>query len=370
MTNSVEPNRVAMIMGKMIGGGVEAVTMNYYRNIDRKKIQFDFIVDEDSTNIPRQEILELGGRILVVPSYKNILKYNETLDGIFKENQYSIVHSNVNSLSVFPLRIAKKNHIPIRIAHNHSTSSYKEILKNGVKYFLKQWATKYATHYMAPTMNTGKWLFGNEVEIKVLPNAIDLVAFRYDDIQRQKIRDELGYSSSDYVIGNVGRLVSQKNHLFLISVFATYKKENPDAKLLIIGEGPLKRKLNQLAKKLGVFDDVKILPNTSNISKMYSAMDLLIFPSLYEGLGMVAVEAQVSQLPVLLSDSVPNEVVISQNVYYLNLKKSITEWSNMISKIRIENSNLSRLEREFSPENYDIKKKAIELVDYYIKILS
>jgi glycosyltransferase EpsF len=146
-----EPIVVAQIMGKWVGGGVEAVIMNYYRHIDRKKVQFDFICDEDSTNIPYEEIERLGGKVILCPPYQKSPKYLKFLKNLFREKKYRIVHSNINTLSVFPLYAAKKAGVPVRIAHSHSTSNPREWKKNIMKNALRPFSKKYATDYFACT---------------------------------------------------------------------------------------------------------------------------------------------------------------------------------------------------------------------------
>ena len=179
-----QPIVVAQIMGKWVGGGVEAVIMNYYRHIDRSKIQFDFICDEDSTNIPYEEIEKLGGHVILCPPYQKLFKYMKFLEKLFREKKYRIVHSNINTLSVFPLRAAKKAGVKVRIAHSHSTSNPKEWKKNLLKNTLRPFSKKYATDYFACGELAGRYLFGNKTfdsgKVKIVHNAIDVEKFKFD----------------------------------------------------------------------------------------------------------------------------------------------------------------------------------------------
>lgn len=185
-----EPIRVAQIMGKWLGGGVESVIMNYYRHIDRAKVQFDFLCDEDSTDIPYEEIEKLGGRVILIPPYQKVFKYQKKLVKIFKENNYKIVHSNLNALSFFPLRAAKKAGVSIRIAHSHSTGNKIEWKKNIIKNILRPFSKVYANYYFACTEHAGRWLFGNREydkgNVYLLNNAIDLYKFKYNKIIRKR----------------------------------------------------------------------------------------------------------------------------------------------------------------------------------------
>lgn len=173
-----EPIRVAQVVGKMVGG-VEAVVMNYYRHIDRSKVQFDFLVDSDSTLVPREEIESLGGRVFEIPPYQHVVEYQRELQRLFKEENWKIVHSHINALSVFPLRAAKKAGIPVRIAHSHSTSGKGEFAKNVIKGSLKLFSTRYPTDLAACTEHAGKWLFGSSC-FTVFNNAIDLNNFSFN----------------------------------------------------------------------------------------------------------------------------------------------------------------------------------------------
>ena len=177
--------RIAQVIGKWLGGGVEAVVMNYYRHIDRNKIQFDFICDSDSTNIPYEEIEKLGGKVILVPPYQKVFAYHKELKKIFKENNYKIVHSHINTLSVFPLYAAKCAGVPIRIAHSHSTTNKKEWKKNFIKQILRPFSKIFATHYFACSEYAGRWLFGNKEydkgKVFLLNNAIDVNRFKYDE---------------------------------------------------------------------------------------------------------------------------------------------------------------------------------------------
>ena len=210
-----EPIRIAHIMGKMVGGGVEAVVMNYYRHIDKEKIQFDFLIDRDSTNIPYQEIKSLGGNVIIIPPYQKLPQYLKELTKIFKENDYKIVHSHINTLSIFPLYAAKKCNIPIRIAHSHSTSNKKEYKKNFLKNFLRPFSKKYATHYFCCSEYAGRYLFGDKAydngEVTLINNAITVDNFLYNEEIRKNKREDLGITN-EIVIGHVGRFISQKNH--------------------------------------------------------------------------------------------------------------------------------------------------------------
>lgn len=364
-----EPIIVAQIMGKWVGGGVESVIMNYYRHIDRSKVQFDFICDEDSTNIPYEEIEKLGGHVILCPPYQKLFKYMKFLENLFREKKYRIVHSNINTLSVFPLRAAKKAGVKVRIAHSHSASNPKEWKKNLLKNTLRPFSKRYATDYFACTEHAGRYQFGKKMllrgDISIVTNAVEVGNYEFSMRDRGHIRKELGLSDDDYVIGNIGRLIPQKNQLFLVKVFRRIKNDNPNAKLLIVGEGPLREKIEKLSKKLGLEKDVIVENNHKDIGAYYSAMDVFAFPSIYEGLGMVVIEAQINGLLVIASNNVPADTKIAEAVKYLSLEDA-NEWVEEILNYRaMRNANGIDYEKM---AKYNILNNADELVGLYAKL--
>ena len=262
--------------------------MNYYRNIDKDKIQFHFLCDEDSTNIPYEEIEKMGGKVIIIPPYQRLFEYQKELYRIFKENNYKIVHSHINALSVFPLRIAKKAGVPIRIAHSHSTSNKKEWKKNILKMILRPLSKLYANNYFACTEYAGKWLFGKKVverkELNVINNAIDLKKFEFNENTRKALREELGIKDDTLIIGHVGRFMKQKNHEFLVEVFNEVYKKNQNTLLILIGQGPLLSEIKQKAINLNIEDKIKFIGQVTDVEKYYNIMDIFLFPSIYEGL--------------------------------------------------------------------------------------
>ncbi|MBB1532352.1 glycosyltransferase [Candidatus Saccharibacteria bacterium] len=364
-----KPIIVAQIMGKWVGGGVESVIMNYYRHLDHSKVQFDFICDEDSTRIPYDEIKKLGGRVFLVPKYQNLPKYLKALEKLFKENQYRIVHSNINTLSVFPLYAAKKAGVPIRISHSHSTSNPKEWKRNLIKNILRPFSKRYATDYFACSELAGRYLFGNKAfdqgEVKIIHNAIDIDKFKFDEVARKKLRKEFGIKDSTVVIGHVGRFVQQKNHTFLVDVFKEYHKKNPDSKLLLVGSGPLEDEIKRKVKRLGLDDSVFFLGQRDDTNKLYSVMDIFCLPSLYEGLPVVGVESQAAGLPIIFSNGVSHEAIISKNAKIVPTQ----ETGAYIKKMdEITQENKQRALASIN-ENMSIKNEAPKLEAIYCRPL-
>lgn len=371
METKEEPIRIAQIIGKWLGGGVEAVVMNYYRHIDRTKIQFDFICDNDSTNIPYKEIEELGGKVILIPPYQKVFKYHKELKKVLKDGNYKIVHSHINTLSVFSLFAAKCAGVPVRIAHSHSTTNKKEWKKNIVKVTLRPFTKLVATDYMACSEHAGRWMFGNKAfdtgKVYILNNAIDLDKFKYNEKLRKKIRKELKISDSTVVIGHIGRFVTQKNHTQLIDIFNEYHKNNNNSVLMLIGQGPLMEEIKEKVNNLGLNDCVIFLGQKDNVNEYYNAMDLFLFPSLYEGLGMVVIEAQVNGLPCIVSDEVPKIAKISDNIKFISIKDSGLRWVSILEDLNNSSRNKSN---NTAFDKYDIKLENIKLTDFYLSSLN
>ena len=360
--------RVAQIIGVASNGGVESIVMNYYKNIDRSKVQFDFLVESESQIINKKEIESMGGRVIFIPSYKSLFKYNRALKRIFKENKYDIIHSNMNTLSVFPLRVAKKCGAKIRIAHSHSTSNRKEKLRNFLKNILRKFSKIYATHYFACSEEAGRYQFGdkayNDGKVAIINNAIDFEKFKYNETIRKNIRKEYGVENN-LVIGHVGRFVSVKNHSFLIDVFSQICKKEPSSCLLLVGEGPLQSEIVEKVESLGLKDKVIFAGSSCNVAALYNAMDVFAFPSLYEGLGMALIEAQINGTKCVYSQAIPKEAIISDKAFVADISNE-KEWVSKIS----ENFNLNRSKSLlYNEEKFDIRIQSGELVNKYIKIL-
>lgn len=370
--NAAEPIRIAQIVGKWVGGGVESVIMNYYKNIDRRKIQFDFICDNDSTNIPYEEIEKMGGKVILIPSYTKIFKYHKELKNVLKDGKYKIVHSHINTLSVFSLFAAKSAKVPIRIAHSHSTTNKKERKKNFIKQLLKPFSKTFATNYMCCSELAGRWLFGNKVydegKVFLLNNAIDVEKFIYNEKIRNEVRKKLKITNNQLVIGHIGRFVEQKNHKFLIEIFNEVIKINKNAILILIGQGPLLNEIKKEVSKFKLDNRVKILGRVNDTYKYYQAFDVFILPSLYEGLPVVGVEAQSAGLPVLLSDVMTKETKILETTKFISLNESAAIWANEIFK-SVENTHrINRLD-EIRGKHFDIKLESKKLEKIYTNLL-
>ena len=368
--NNDKPIRIAQIVGKMNSGGVETVVMNYYRNIDRRRVQFDFIIDSDSKHPPIEEIERLGGRAYIVKPYKNLTKYVFQVYRVIKNNNYKIVHSHLNTISVFPLLAAFLAGARVRIAHNHSTAvkgEPKTLLKN----LLKPLAKVFATHYFACSEHAGRWLFGDECfergHVKIVNNAIDLSKFKFNKSMRALIRAELGIEDK-LVIGHVGRVVYPKNHDFLIDIFEQIYQRDKNTRLLLVGDGNLKDNILKKIRARNLENAVIFLGVIDDIASIYQAMDAFVLPSLYEGFGMVGIEAQATGIKLFCSEAVPEEVKVSDLVEFISLKRPAEYWAQRILQ-RI-NTDYERLQynEQVGRAGYDIQTEAEKLVSFYNNI--
>lgn len=370
------PLRVMQIMGHMSGGGVEATIMNHYRHIDRKRVQFDFVVDADSTVVPQQEIEGLGGRIFIVPPYRRLHEYCNACESIFSEQKPQIVHSNLNALSVFPLAAAKKAHVPVRIAHSHSTSNPQERVKTLAKNVLRPFSTVEPTHLAACGDYSARWLFGNsrvdKGDVKIIRNAINLNQFVNDGSCREICRETIGAKPEQLVIGQIGRMSSQKNQQYSLKILAELLSLEPDALLVFLGIGEDMERNKAYAKELGVEKSVKFMGIRNDAYRWYSAFDVVLMPSLYEGLPLVAVEAQAAGVRVITSTMVsPEACLIPDLVTRFDLRDDVGNWVQAVltsSRQRVDNSELNGYSHVIASQGYEISGSALNLMQWYESI--
>ncbi len=359
-----KPIRVLNIVPNMSAAGIETFIMNIYRNIDRNKIQFDFLVHNNESKFYDNEILRMGGKIyrLSYKDDKNFFKYINDLNRFFKEHgEYKIVHGHMQSMMPIYLYYAKKNGVPIRIAHSHN-NSYEKSFKGFLLYILSRFAKYTSTHNFACSKDSGKYMFNNR-DFEIIYNGIDSKKFQYNKNSREKIRKELGIEDNTLLLGNVGRIEKQKNQFFLINVFSKLIKDQINVKLLIIGTGSLEEKLKKYVKKMNLIDDVIFLKNIKNINEYMCAMDAFLLPSLYEGLGIVLIEAQTAGLNCLTTkETVAKETNISNKIKYLPLKEDL--WVKEIKKLECDNRNIS-----LYTNNFDIKVVANKMENKYIEFI-
>ena len=359
--------KVAQIIGKGKNGGVEACILNYYKAIDRNLIEFHFFLENTSDIINEEIVSKLNGKIILTPKYTSLIKYIKFLKKTFSDNNYDIVHSNLNSLSVFPLFAAWLAGIKIRIAHSHSTTNKKEVLRNIIKNFLKLFSKVFANRYFACSELAGIWLFGKKTfkngKVFIINNAIDINRFKFNFDLRREVRQELGISNDTILLGNIGRLCKQKNQFFLLEILK--ELDLSKFKLLILGQGELKNSLLDFAKKNDISNNVIFVDSSPNPEKFYNAFDVFLLPSLYEGLPVSGIEAQINSLPCFFSDCITKEVKIYDEVIFLSIRDGVYNWCNSISKCTVLNNRVYNIINN----KFDINSAAKVLENIYLRFV-
>ena len=358
------PIRVLQVVTHMDRGGLESMLMNYYRHVDRNKVQFDFLEHRQERAAFDDEIEALGGKIYRLPRLVPWSKsYLTALNQFFDDHsEYKIVHVHQDCLSAIILKAAKNHGIPVRIAHSHSANQDKN-LKYPVKLWYKRYIPKYATNLFACGREAGDWMFGG-APYQVLNNAIDAAAYTYNPEKRAKVRKQL-VLTDELVVGHVGRFSQPKNHPFLLKIFAALLKKEPNAVLLLVGGGDDMPKIQAKAQELGIAERVRFLGVRSDVADLMQAMNVFVFPSLYEGLPVTMVEAQASGLPCLISDKVPPECVLTKGlVEAIPLSESPNIWAEKILAKR----GTPRTDRraEIAAHGFDITTEAEKLQEFYI----
>lgn len=357
--------RVLQVVTTMNRGGLETMLMNYYRHVDRERVQFDFLEHRKEHSAYDDEIESLGGRIYRLPRLVPWSKsYLSALNHFFDEHpEYKVVHVHQDCLSSVILMVAAQHNVPVRVAHSHSASQDKN-LKYLIKLCYKRFIPKYATDLFACGRDAGDWMFGG-APFQIINNAIDVAAYTYDRAKRQKVRQQLGLEN-EFTIGHVGRFNQPKNHPFLLDIFATLLKEEPNAILLLVGGGEGMSKMQEKVQALGIAEHVRFLGVRSDVADLMQAMDIFVLPSLYEGLPVTMVEAQAAGLPCIISDKVPPECILTEGlVDIMTLSASPEAWAEKILAKRA----IPRTDRraEIAAHGFDITTEAVKLQEFYLK---
>ncbi len=358
--------RVLMVVPNMHRAGMETLIMNIYRNIDRTKVQFDFLVHYTNRFDYDDEIEELGGKIyrMSVREDHDLLKYLRELKQFFKSHpEYRIVHGHMESFGFLYSRAAKKAGVRTIIAHSHNA-----LVEPNVKGIVKHWMNKpwkyYANVLFACSEKAGKFLFG-EKAFTIIRNAIPCEDFVYNADIRETCRREMGLAGKT-VLGHVGRFDLQKNHSYLLDLFAEYAKVHPEAVLLLIGEGKRMVSVREKCQALHLQDKVRFLGVRKDMAQLYQIMDLLVLPSLFEGLPVVGVEAQAAGLPILVSDTVTRELCVTEMVEMLSLNESAEVWVRKIDEM-LETKKRRDTLADMNAAGFNIRQTAEYLQKFYME---
>ena len=358
--------RVLQSVNIMDRAGLETMLMNYYRNIDRNIIQFDFLTHRPQRGAYDEEIKSMGGKVFYAPRLypQHLPQYYKYMKAFYKEHpEYQIIHSHIDSMSYFPLKAAKKNGIPIRIAHSHSSKLDRD-LKLPIKYYALKSIHRVANRECACGELAGNFMFPKS-SFKIIHNAIDLDKFAYNEIKRTEIRKKLNCENK-FVMGHVGRFCYVKNQSFLIELLEEIKKKRTDSMLILVGKGPDEEKLRQQIKNKGLEDYVIFLIDRSDVDMLYQAFDVFVMPSQFEGLPVVGVEAQANGLPMIVSDKVSSEIKLTSSVVQLSLDTGEKTWTDRILNLGADRN--MNAQAELRAAGYDIKIEARKLQEWYIEL--
>lgn len=369
MNTQHQPIRVLHVVTTMEVGGVETLLMNLYRQMDRTKIQFDFLKHRGGSDFYDDQIRALGGRIFPGIPYDplHIQKYRAYYNRFFREHpEYRIVHAHTHYNAVV-LDEARKQGVPVRIAHAHI--AYPTVDK---KYIFKLWnkltVRRSCTHMMACSHPAGVWFFGKKAaktgQVLQVHNGMDAAKYRVDPICRDEVRRELGLEDQPVLI-QVARMEPQKNHGFMLEVFQAFLQQHPDGVLLLAGDGTLRLQLEEKARDLGISQQVRFLGVRADVPRLLQGADVFVFPSKFEGLGLAAVEAQAAGLPCVLSDAIPHEVAITPLVQWRSLKQPASQWAEAVEEaLAIPRQDALQ---KVVDAGYDISTVADKLQDFYLE---
>lgn len=350
--------------------GITSVILNYYRNMNKRNMQIDFVVLNEISEEHRTELEQNGSHIYYIPRTSNVLNYQYKLYKLLINSNYDVIHIHGNSatmlIDILPAVIAK---IPVRIVHSHNTTCSHMTIH---KLFMPIFKFCY-THGFACNNEAGKWLFNNKpfIEIK---NGIDLKKYQYNENIRVDMRNKINVNDN-IVLGHIGNFIEQKNHVFLLEKFKELLKVNNKFILLLIGEGPLWEEMKNKAYDLKISDKVIFLGKTTEVQNYLQAMDILVLPSLHEGLPVVLVEAQAAGLPCIVSDKVSKAADLTDSIEFVSIDNT-TKWVNAICKqsINLENRDRRKIanswQEKIAESGYDITVNANKMKELYKEYLA
>ena len=365
--------RILHVIGVMDRGGAEAMIMNLYRQIDRSRIQFDFVVHTGREGVFDSEITELGGRIYHCPRYKgtNHIEYLHWWSFFFKRYKevYSIVHGHIGSTAAIYLGIAKRFGL-LTIAHSHNTNG--RLTPREVAYRIFSYRTRFVADYLfACSRQAGIDRFGRKASLdserfRVFPNAIDTKLFAFNEVVRNRIRKGLGIEDDCLLIGHVGRFQKVKNHSFILMIFDDLLRKDKKSRLILVGDGSLRNEIEEQAELMGIREAIIFTGVREDVHALMQAMDVMLFPSLYEGLPVTLVEAQTAGLPIVMSEHVPKDtILIKELVTVDSLKSPVGAWvQDILAAAKTERKDRKE---EIAAEGFDIKTTAKWLEEFYIE---
>lgn len=361
--------RILHVLGALDTGGIEVMVMNLYRAVDRSSVQFDFVIHTEKRCFFENEIEQLGGRVFRITSFRgyNAVSYKKAWNAFFADHpgEFAAVHGHMGSSAAFYLSAAKRVGIHT-IAHSHGSTRF--INGKAVAYaFFSYWTRFVADAFFACSLVAGQDRFGQRVagsdRFRLVMNAFTVEKFAYSEQERHAVRKSLGLQDA-FVIGHVGRFDIPKNHSFLLQVFSEVVAHHHEARLLLVGDGERRDAVERLIQELDLQDSVILLGMRQDVPSLLQAMDVFVFPSLVEGLGVSLVEAQACGLPCVASDRVPEEAKVTELVTFLSLSDPYAVWVDEICRVK-GNSERKNRKGDVKAAGYDILDSAKALEQYY-----
>ncbi|MSS77680.1 glycosyltransferase family 1 protein [Anaerococcus sp. WCA-380-WT-2B] len=352
----------------VVNSGVMSVLMNYFRNIDKNKVQFDFLYfDKINPNSKtyKNEIQKLGGNVYKIANLKNIFKFNKKLDEFLKNNHYSTVQIHDPFVLIFIYKTLRRNNVDNIIVHSHATK-WSDKKLNGIRNRALCYKLNSQVDYkFACSSAAGNFLY-KRADFYVMNNAIDLDRYAFNKNIRHDLRNKLNLNNK-LVFGHVGNMVPQKNHMFLLEVFKEIIKLNSNSILILLGDGYLRDEIERKIRENNLTDKVIVFGKKMDVYHYYQVMDCMILPSLYEGLPMVGVEAQCSGLPIVFADTITREIGTDFSDF-LSLNDSFKQWAEI--SIKLAESNINRDSGYLTMQNmgFNIKIEALKVTEKYKEI--
>ena len=369
----MQSTKVCCFCERWESGGIESFLYNVLLHMDAHAVQVDIVTAELAESIFTGPLRQRGVRFIELSGSQHALRKNHWLfSQLLRMERYDVVHLNAfHGLSLYYAYLAKQAGIPVRIAHSHNTALRKSrtrILKMLVHHAAKSLFTSSATDLWACSASAAEFLFSKRQlaskGVQFIPNGIDIERFRFDRAMRESVRQDLGLHDK-FVIGNVGRLCYQKNQDFLLEIFAEVIRQKPKSLLLLIGKGDAAEELRRKAAMLGIAHAVIFYGASSHVEQLLWAMDVFVFPSRFEGLGIVAVEAQAAGLPVLASAHIPVEARITQQFQTLPLSAGVAQWTERLLKLSHINAFYTEAVERVQRAGFDIKDVAQRMEDFF-----
>lgn len=359
--------KIAEFVNRLEFGGVESVLINYIRPLDKNKFDFHIVTQDINSQECIQQFKDLGITVhIVTHKRKSILSNIKDICQIISKEHFQIVHSHMTLTNFYVLFLSMLYGVKVRISHSHNSLCSDTISRKFFYTLLSFLNCIAATNYCACGVDAAVFLFGkknyNKGKVQIFTNAIDTDKYNYDIAKRNEIRNKLNLQNK-ICIGHVGRLMTQKNQLFLIEIFYKFHIRNPQSVLMILGDGELRTELENKVQELNISDSVLFIGNVNNVNDYYQAMDLFLLPSLFEGLPVVVIESQCCGLPCLISDKVDKSCGLTSTVKFLPICNS-NIWVKAIShtNLSVRKSGVDAI----TLHHYNIKNEAKRLQDYYV----